>query len=111
VIKVKRVFLIIIFFLSIFVLIGFNKNSIAITKSKEIVGEIVSVDTNKNQLILKTKKGDVIFDLNEKSKISIRKEPKNLSDLKIGDKVKIYYIQMEGKNIVERIIIKSSIKK
>jgi Cu/Ag efflux protein CusF len=108
---VKRVFLIIIFFLSIFVLIGFNKNSIAITKSKEIVGEIVSVDTNKNQLILKTKKGDVIFDLNEKSKISIRKESKNLSDLKIGDKVKIYYIQMEGKNIVERIIIKSSIKK
>jgi len=108
---VKRVFLIIIVFLSIFVLIDFNKNSIAITKSKEIVGEIVSVDTNKNQLILKTKKGDVVFNLGEKSKISMGKEQNNLSDLKVGDKAKIYYIQIEGKNIVERIIIKSSIRK
>jgi len=92
---------------------GLTGNCIATTKakSKEITGKIVSVDTVKNLLTMKTKKGEMTFNVNEKTQIMMGKEQRHLSDLKAGEKVKVYYTHVEGKDLAERIIVKAVTKK
>lgn len=98
------------FVLSIF---GIKGNAIGRIKSitKEVTGEILSIDLEKNLLTMKTKNGEMTFRLNEKTKIKIRKEEKNISDLKEGDKIKVYYTNVDGKDLAEIIMIKNVTKK
>ena len=84
-----------------------NAMALAKVKSKEITGEIVSVDASKNLLTVKTKKGEMAFSLDEKTKIKMGKETRSISDLKVGDKIKVYYIHVDGKDLAETIMVRN----
>lgn len=93
--------------------IGLTENAIATAKAKTkgITGEIVSIDATKNLLNVKTKKGEMTFAIDEKTKIKMGKEEKNISDLKVGEKIRVYYSHIDGKDLAETIIVKASSKK
>lgn len=109
--KQKLIIILTFFFvLSIFVIKG-NAMGIIKSRMKEVTGEIVSMDLAKNLLTIKTINGEMTFRLNEKTKIKIRKEEKRISDLKTGDKIKVYYTHVNGKDLAEIIMIKTVTKK
>ena len=76
------------------------------TKVEEIIGKIVSLDTTANMVTIKTKQGEMSFYVNEKTQITMAREEKLFSDLKVGEKVKVHYITEEGKELAERIMVK-----
>jgi len=76
------------------------------TKVEEIIGKIVSIDTTANMVTIKTKQGEMSFYVNEKTQITMGREEKLFSDLKVGDKVKVHYTTAEGKELAERIMVK-----
>jgi hypothetical protein len=73
---------------------------------EEIIGVIVSLDTPANMLTIKTKQGEMSFYINEKTQITMGREEKLFSDLKVGEKVKVHYTTTEGKELAERIMVK-----
>jgi Cu/Ag efflux protein CusF len=93
--------------------VGPTGNAIAITKakSKEVTGQIVSVNPDAKLLTVKTKKGEMTFNVDEKTKIKMGKEEKNISDLKVGKKIKVYYTHVDGKDLAETIIINTVTKR
>jgi hypothetical protein len=76
------------------------------TEVEEIVGVIVSLDTTGNMLTIKTKQGEMSFYINEKTQITMGREEKLFSDLKVGEKIKVHYTTVEGKELAERIMVK-----
>jgi hypothetical protein len=76
------------------------------TEVEEIVGVIVSLDTTANMVTIKTKQGEMSFCVNEKTQITMGREGKLFSDLKVGEKVKVHYTTTEGKELAERIMVK-----
>jgi hypothetical protein len=76
------------------------------TEVEEIVGEIVSLDTTANIVTIKTKQGEMTVYVNEKTPITMGREEKLFSDLKVGDRVKVHYTTGEGKELAERIMVK-----
>jgi hypothetical protein len=76
------------------------------TEVEEIIGKIVSLDTTANMLTIKTKQGEMSFCVNEKTQITMGREEKLFSDLKVGEKVKVHYTTAEGKEVAERIMVK-----
>lgn len=81
------------------------------TKIEEIVGKIVSIDITANMLTIETKQGEMSFSINEKTQITMGRKEKYLADLKVGDKVKVHYTVVEGKELAERIMVKPYKKK
>jgi predicted ATP-grasp superfamily ATP-dependent carboligase len=94
-----------------FPIIELAGDSLAATKVVEITGEIVSVNISTNMLTVKTKRGEMDFKVNEKTQITMGKEQKQLSDLKPGEKVKVYYTVVEGEELAEMIMVKVPTKK
>jgi hypothetical protein len=80
--------------------------SAAETEVEEIVGKIVSLDTTATMVTIKTKQGEMSFCVNEKTQITMGREKRLFSDLKVGEKVKVHYIIAEGKEVAERIMVK-----
>lgn len=76
------------------------------TEVEEIIGKIVSLDTTANMLTIKTKQGEMSFYINEKTQITMGREEKLFSDLKVGEKIKVHYTTAEGKELAERIMVK-----
>jgi hypothetical protein len=76
------------------------------TEVEEIVGKIVSLDTTATMLTIKTKQGEMSFCVNEKTQITMGREQRLFSDLKVGEKVKVHYIIAEGKEVADRIMVK-----
>lgn len=76
------------------------------TQVEEIIGVIVSLDTTANMLTIKTKQGEMSIHINEKTQITMGREEKLFSDLKVGEKVKVHYTTAEGKELAERIMVK-----
>lgn len=72
----------------------------------EIVGKIVSLDTTANMVTIKTRQGEMSVYVNEKTPITMGREEKLFSDLKVGDRVKVHYTTGEGKELAERIMVK-----
>lgn len=99
---------IILVFLIAFLSTGVDGNALGLIKAKSrlIIGEIVSFEPSKNLLTVKTKKGEMNFNLNERTKIKMGKEEKGFSDLKAGEKIKVYYTIVDGKDLAELIMIK-----
>lgn len=93
--------------------IGFVGNASATgkVKAKEMAGQIQSLDTTANTLVLKIKKGEITFAVNDKTQIMMGKEQKHLSDLKVGEKVKVHYTHIEGKNLADRIMVTKAVTK
>jgi hypothetical protein len=76
------------------------------TEVEEIIGKIISLDTPANMVTIKTKEGEMSFYVNEKTQITMGREEKLFSDLKVGDKIKVHYTTAEGKELAERIMVK-----
>jgi Cu/Ag efflux protein CusF len=76
------------------------------TQVEEVVGEIISLDITANMLTIRTKQEEMSFHVNEKTQITMGKEEKHFSDLKVGDKVKVHYTVVEGKEVAERIMVR-----
>ena len=76
------------------------------TEVEEVVGKIVSLEPTANMVTIETRQGEMTVYVDEKTQITMRREEKLFSDLKVGDKVKIHYITEEGKELAERIMVK-----
>lgn len=76
------------------------------TKVEEIIGRIISLDTTASMVTIRTKQGEMSFYVDEKTQITMAKEEKLFSDLRVGEKVKVHYIAAEGKDLAERIMVK-----
>ena len=81
------------------------------TKIEEIVGKIVSIDITANMLTIETKQGKMSFSVNENTQITIGREEIYFTDLKVGEKVKVHYTIVEGRELAERIMVKPYKKK
>jgi hypothetical protein len=73
---------------------------------EEAVGKIISLDISLAMLTIRTKQEEISFYVKEKTQITMGKEEKHFSDLKVGDKVKVHYIEVEGKELAERIMVR-----
>lgn len=84
-------------------------------KVKQVTGEVKAVDTKaKTVTVTKTVKGkaeETTVVVDDKTKITMDKEQKTLADVKVGDKVRVKYTEVEGKNIAKSIAIKPAEKK
>ncbi len=76
------------------------------TEVEEVVGKIVSLDPTAHMLTIEARQGEMTVYVDEKTKITMRREERLFSDLKVGDKVKIHYATEEGKERAERIMVK-----
>jgi Cu/Ag efflux protein CusF len=72
-------------------------------KPRQFTGEITEMANM--SVTLKNKDGETkMFTLTDKSKVTtVAKKAAELSDLKVGDKVMVRYVEEDGKNVVQRI--------
>ncbi len=78
-------------------------------KIKQVTGDVKAVDA-KAKTVTVTKKMrdkamDTVVTVDDKTKIMMDKEKKAIADLKAGDKVKVKYTEIEGKNVAKSIAI------
>jgi ribosomal protein S1 len=78
-------------------------------KVMSVTGDVVAVDAKAMTLTVKGKKGDVALSTNDKTTVKMGKEKKALADVKVGDKVKVKYTEVDGKNIAKSIAIKPAV--
>ena len=75
---------------------------------KQITGEVVTIDVAVKTLTVKGKKAEVVITADDKTTVKVNKEKKNLSDIKVGDKVTLKYAEIAGKKIARSIEIKTA---
>lgn len=78
-------------------------------KVMSVTGDVVAVDAKAMTLTVKGKKGDVALSTNDKTTVKMGKEKKALADVKVGDKAKVKYTEVDGKNIAKSIAIKPAV--
>ena len=78
-------------------------------KVMSIMGDVVAVDAKAMALTVKGKKGDVALSTNDKTTVRMGKEKKTLADVKVGDKVKVKYTEVGGKNVAKSVAIKPAV--
>ena len=78
-------------------------------KIKQVTGDVKAVDTKaKTVTVTKKMRGkamDTVVTVDDKATIMMDKEKKALADVKAGDKVKVKYTEIEGKNVAKSIAI------
>ncbi|MBF0329088.1 MAG: hypothetical protein HQL10_08010 [Nitrospirae bacterium] len=72
-------------------------------KIKLIAGEVAAIDAAANSMTVKKRLNDLILTTNEKTLVIINKAHKQLIDVKVGDKVRVKYSDIEGKAIARSI--------
>ena len=77
-------------------------------KVRQITGEVVTLNVEAGTLTVKSKRQEVALETDEKTKVKIGREKKEFAHLKMGDRVKATYIQVDGKNRAKSISIRSS---
>lgn len=75
---------------------------------RQITGEVVTLNVEAGTLMVKSKRQEVELETDEKTNVRIGREKKAFADLKTGDRVKVKYIQVDGKNRAKSISIMSS---
>jgi len=78
-------------------------------KVMSVTGDVVAVDAKAMTLTVKGKKGDIALSTNDKTTVKMGKEKKALADVKVGDKAKVKYTEVDGKNIAKSIAIKPAV--
>ena len=78
-------------------------------KVMSVTGDVVAVDAKAMTLTVKGKKGDVALSTTDKTTVKMGKEKKALADVKVGDKVKVKYTAVDGKNVAKSIAIKPAV--
>jgi hypothetical protein len=77
-------------------------------KEKQITGEIVMLNVEAGTLTVKSKRQEVALETDEKTNVRIGREKKEFADLKTGTRVKVTYVDVDGKKRAKSISIKSS---
>ena len=77
-------------------------------KVRQITGQVVTLNVEAGTLTVKSKRQEVALETDEKTKVRIGSEKKEFAHLKMGDRVKAKYIQVDGKNRAKSISIMSS---
>jgi Cu/Ag efflux protein CusF len=80
-------------------------------KAKQITGEVTEIDVKAQTVSVRGKNGTVSVGLTDKTKVTMNKEPKTLSDVQIGDRVTVKYKDADGRQTAKSIEIKSASKK
>jgi Cu/Ag efflux protein CusF len=75
-------------------------------KVKYVIGEVKAVDATAGTLTVKSKKQEVSLSTDSKTIIRMGKEKKTLADITSGEKVKVRYTEVDGKNMAKSIAIK-----
>jgi Cu/Ag efflux protein CusF len=75
-------------------------------KIKYVIGEVTAVDATAGTLTVKSKKQEVSLSTDSKTIIRMGKEKKTLADITSGEKVKVRYTEVDGKNMAKSIAIK-----
>lgn len=70
-------------------------------KMNTVKGEVAAVDAKVRTLTIKGKTGDVVVMSDDKTKFS---KVKSLSDVKVGDKATVRYMEKDGKKIASSVI-------
>lgn len=77
-------------------------------KVKQVTGEVTAIDATAKTLTVKGRAGDVALTADDKTSVKVGKEQKSLADVKVGDKVRVKYTEMDGKNVAKSIIVKAA---
>lgn len=78
----------------------------AAPKKATVTGEVLAVDAKAMTLTVKgPKKGDVMLSTDDKTSIMMGKDKKALADIMAGNKVKVEYMEADGKNVAKKITI------
>jgi Cu/Ag efflux protein CusF len=72
-------------------------------KIKHVWGEVTAVDSKEGTLTVKAKKEEISLSTNDKTIIRMGKEKKTLADIKVGEKVRARYSEVDGKNLAKSI--------
>jgi Cu/Ag efflux protein CusF len=83
--------------------ITFAAEQQAAPAEKKIRGDITAVDAKAMTITVKGKKGDVTVTVDSKTEFKLGKDKKTIADLKVGDKVKVFYLEAAGKNTAKSI--------
>src|SRR4030042_875550 len=79
-------------------------------KVKQVTGEVAAVDEKAMTITvskkMKGKAVETVVTVDDKTKIMMGKEKKNLADVKAGDKVNVHYKEVDGKNVAKSVAIK-----
>ena len=96
-----------------FATMSFADDAKAVEKPKvrQITGDIVTLNVETGTLTVKSKRQEVALVTDEKTKVKIGREKKEFAHLKMGNRVKAKYIQVDGKNRAKSISIMSSTDK
>jgi len=77
--------------------------------SRDVVGKVVAVETGSRMIVVDAAVGTGIMtiaaEMPDKATITAGKVAKNLSDIKVGDTVKMKYGREENRLIVQSIVI------
>ncbi|MBI5187727.1 MAG: HEAT repeat domain-containing protein [Nitrospirae bacterium] len=80
-------------------------------KLKRLAGEVKAVDAVAKTITLardiKDKVEEIIVTVNNKTKITLNNEEKTFADVKLGDKVEVYYTTADGKNTARAIDVRT----
>src|SRR3989337_1662654 len=74
-------------------------------KAEKVAGDIGLLDTDKNYMIVVTKEGKLVtVDFNQKTKVTaLKPSPAKMSDIGLGSKASVQYIQKGGKNYLNAL--------
>jgi len=94
--------------LSLIFILAFLSVTVAAEKNEgmdmmKIRGKITEVDANAMTVTVKGKKRTVKVTVDDKTEFKLGKDKKAITDLKVGDKVKIFYQEVDDKNIAKSI--------
>jgi Cu/Ag efflux protein CusF len=74
---------------------------------KQVTGDVKGVDTKAKTITITKGQGDKLVEtvlvVDDKTKIMSGKEQKKFADVKAGDKVRVKYSEVDGKNMAKRI--------
>lgn len=78
-------------------------------KVKQVTGDVKAVDATAKTVTvtkkMRDKAMDTVVTVDDKTKIMMGKETKALADVKAGDKVRVKYTEIGGKNVAKSIAI------
>jgi len=84
-------------------------------KVQRVTGDVKAVDMKAKTItvtkMIKGKAEETVVTVDDKTKIMMDKEKKALADVKVGEKVKVIYTEVEGKNVAKSITIMPAEKK
>jgi len=72
-------------------------------KGMQVMGEVTNVDAKANTITVKSKKKEVTVSVDDKTAIMAGKEKKTLADVKVGEKVKVMYSEVDGKMMAKSV--------